>query len=209
MKNLIKVFRIIALIALIGFSMTACPTDAGGGGGSGGGSGGGRGGGGGGGGGTGAWKDITSLYQLRGTWYNSSTNTTPADPYTYHKIGTLEIPPLDVAFIDTTETTLTFNTSDGTTGTVSFFLKETISFPDISDDKWASLKSSDGSWTKNNSNHTFTTTEDGSANISLSDLHGSMINQAGTQFKILVHTTITTNGQITDEYDDYVIFTKQ
>jgi len=67
MKNAIKVLGIIAMVAVIGFTMIACPDDPGGGGGNGNGGGGGGTGGGGGGGGGGGKPALTGTVSISGT----------------------------------------------------------------------------------------------------------------------------------------------
>ena len=158
MKNLIKLFWLIALAAVIGLSMTACPADAGGSSTPGGG------------GGTGDWKDITSLSQLNGTWKCSDY----WEEFNYIR--------------GTGEMTLTITATNATTGTGSASTKVTysgITTEQWNEMKEYMVSDDIRTYTFNDSTHTVTTRPGSPRPVELSMLNDFQINQNGTKLKIV------------------------
>jgi hypothetical protein len=160
---------IIALAAVIGFSMAACGGDDDGGATDGGG------------GSTDIWTNITSLTQLNGTWKGPFTLTLPYGEGITEK--------------NVREITLTYTATDSNTGTWTRSEKLTITFSGGNiNTAWPAIKEEYKSMdngviatdmTFNDSTHTvsYTSPPDAPSPTTLSDVSGTQINQNGTKLR--------------------------
>jgi len=177
MKNFGKLFGIIALVAVIGFSFVSCsdggggstpkkpdtpakPTDT--------------------------WKAVTSLTQLVGTWEVTDTVSGPLD----------EFPNVNVK--SEAKYTITFTSISTTTGKYEMNYNEKLTFSGtgLNDSSWSEIKSSieesfedEENFTvaSNDSNHTITVTATQEQPItSADDLSDIQINKDGTKIKIII-----------------------
>jgi len=168
MKNVIKLFGVIAFVAVIGFSMAACEGDDDGGTTDGGDS-------------TDTWTNITNLTQLNGTWKGTSTQTRP-----YGEGLTVK---------DVREITITITATDSNTGTSSRSEKNTDTFSGGNiNTAWPAIKEEYKSMdndviatgmTFNDSTYTvsYTTPPLAPSPTVLSEYSGLPINQNGTKWK--------------------------